>query len=106
MARSNAKTLLKARGIPYFEATGCYKRRREPSLVLQDVADNIKTVRQLANWYRQESILLIDANRHAILQTPRGDFVESLGQFNEVTQEESVFLDAWTECNGRYWVAS
>ena len=106
MAVSRAKAVLKKRGIPYFKAIGCYKGQQEPAFVLQDVADNLAIVQKLATWYKQESILLIDANRQARLETVDGELIESLGQFRETRKGIAEQRDSWTECHGRYWIAA
>ncbi len=98
-----AEIELAANGIPYFSALGFYKGNQEPVFVLQDVADNLKTVRKIARWNGQESILLIDANRRARLETVDGDLIGALGQFCEITETESKQVDAWTLCDGRYF---
>lgn len=104
-AHRHAKSVLNQRGIPYFEGTGCYKGEREDCFILQDIVDNLATVQQLAKWYQQESILLIDANRQARLETPQGELIKSLGTFREVRAPAAKY-DAWTRHDGRYWVAA
>ena len=105
-AISLAKSVCKARGIPFFEELGCYKGEREPAFIVQDVADNLKTVRQLASWHEQESLLLIDANRHARLEAPDGALLGALGAFRETRKGLAQQHDSWTEFNGRYWIAA
>ncbi len=105
-AIKHAKSVFRARGIPFFTATGCYKGLVEPAFVLQDVADNLKTVRQISGWYQQECSLRIAANRQARLETPSGDLIESLGKFCETRKGLAERRDSWTECGGRYWVAA
>ncbi len=106
LTNAYAKSFLYHHGIPYFNATGCHKGQREAAFVLQDVADNLDAVRHLAVAYQQESILRIDANRQARLETPQGDLIETLGKFQVTCECSAKKHDAWTKCNGRYWVTA
>lgn len=104
-ATSAAENALNARGIPYFNATGAYAGTREDSFVIQDIGENRLTAWTLAKWHAQDSILCIDANGMAGLEYLDGRPRTPLGRFREVSEQYARDRDAWTECNGRYFVA-
>ncbi len=88
-------------------ATGCgrYHGQAERCIVVvlhNDVAE--RTARFLANLYKQESVLYVDANQQARLETPDGELIESLGSFIQVSQITAVAKGSYTAVNGRHWI--
>lgn len=59
--------LLKSNSINYKELDGVYKGIHETSILVNDTIETRTLVNQIAMKYNQECIMLLDANRHAML---------------------------------------
>lgn len=99
---------LAARGFDYVPVRGSYKNIEEDSfLVLCDpIADayELGMLMSLARRYGQESIMLVDGNRHAALLNIGTGNAEALpGIFKAVPAHEARKLDAWTRRGGVYY---
>jgi len=94
-------------GLETGEVTGCYFGQRESSwLVEYATADYavLNWLLQLAAEYEQESILHIDAARHATLLYPYGNDAEALGKLVPVSPQAAQQLDSWTRIkSGQYY---
>jgi len=97
------KLQLKQHGVEYAIAQGCYKRQTEPALVVIDTEHARVIVQRLSRLLKQESILAIDANRHAQLETCDGVLIESLGILRNVPEQVARACDAWTRVGERFY---
>ena len=101
----NAGLLLKSHGIRFAECDGVYKGQHEKSyLVLCTDPDAERVVRNLATWHLQESVLAIDANRNARLETPAGSLIAELGRFVNVPESVAVREDGYTALSGQFFI--
>jgi hypothetical protein len=95
--------LLNKHLVPFLSVNGRYKGMNEQSYI---VPAGYK-VRSLGILDKQESVLLLGAlqgnARPARLQYSDGR-VQELGAFMEVTKEEAIAQDAYTEKNGAYFI--
>jgi len=100
---------LRALGYAVGDCWGCYKKRKEPALVVVDETPGNdqceKDVLRLARQYGQESVLAIDATRHASLIYCEDEKRESLGEWRAVPQSVAKARDAYTRRAGVYYVA-
>lgn len=87
---------LKAADVQYTVAQGCYKGATEPALVVTDTPHARRIVQGLCRHLNQESILAVDADRHAQLETCYGNLIEALGVFRNVPEGAARSCDAWT----------
>lgn len=60
--------LLNKNNISFKEIEGSYNGYKEKSLLVLDNIDNLILVNELVKKFNQESILLVDSNRHGILK--------------------------------------
>jgi len=97
------KLQLKQHGVEYAIAQGCYKQDCEPALVVLDTDHARGIVQRLSRLLKQESILTIDANRHARLETCDGQLIESLGILRNVPEKAARACDAWTRVGERFY---
>lgn len=98
------KSALDARGIAYRSAQGCYKGETEPAIVVYGYNDAERaTVQEFARLFEQESLLLVDANRAARLESPDGELIETLGIFRNVPEGAARSCDAWTRIGTEFY---
>lgn len=65
-----------------------------------------ETVHRLANAYHQDSLLHVDANRRASLESLQDGTRTELGTFREVSASEAASLRAFTQTSdGRFFAA-
>lgn len=100
------KSALDARGIAYKSAQGCYKGATEPAIVVIDTDATRATVQGFARLFEQESLLLVDANRAARLESPDGELIESLGRLRAVPEHVAKGRDAWTRVNDQFYITT
>lgn len=97
---------LRARDYDFAPVTGCYQGKEEESFIAlldQDGAGFYELCRLARRW-GQESILHVDANRHAVLHFINQEIggpdtnsqTQSLGIWRPVTEAVARALDAWT----------
>lgn len=93
------KTLLEESGLRFKPVQGCYKGILEDSFYVElDSQDDINTVYTLANYFGQESFLLVNDQRTAILYSCSDQNPTKLGKFTQVSEfiaktEESYTYD-------------
>jgi len=101
------KRQLRNAGYATAPCNGCYKNRREQSILVIDenpgLANCLNDVLRLAKVYRQESVLSVDVNRAATLVYIAGKR-EPIGRFVSVSKETAEISDGYTERGGRYYV--
>ena len=97
-----------ALGYASAECNGMYKGIAEPSILVIDHAPGTNNAERdvlgLARKYRQESVLAVDATRHASLVFIADGARVALGAFREVPKADAVKHEAYTERAGRYYV--
>ena len=98
------KNVLDRRGIPYRSAQGCYKGQTEPAIVVIDTDATRDAVQGLAWLFEQESLLYVDANRAARLETPGGTLIDTLGVLRAVPEHVAKARDAWTRVDDRFYI--
>jgi len=98
------KLQLKQHGVQYAIAQGCYKKDCEPALVVLDTEPARGIVQRLCRLLKQESILAIDANRHARLETCDGALIESLGTLRNVPEKVARARDNWTRVGDQFYI--
>ena len=100
---------LRHEGFATVQVKGCYAGEREPSiLVLDDRAYNDvceQTVLRLARQYDQESVLAVDANRHARLIFCEFENTKAIGRWHAVSAETVIRNPnaSYTERAGQYY---
>jgi hypothetical protein len=88
-------------GVPFQEATGCWRGKRELAYV---IVGNDSHVRHLARIYGQECYVAISENdRGAYLVRPDADRWESIGKLVYHGEQEPT-CDSWTCVDGCYYV--
>lgn len=96
---------LKALGLRYERALGCYKGVKELSfLVYCDTYCNVTEMVNIAlHEYTQDSALVLDARKSvAMLQYARN--IEIIGRaLVEVEEEQALACEAYTIIDGDYW---
>jgi hypothetical protein len=98
------KRALDKRGIPYRSAQGCYKGLLEPAIVVYGYdGAALATVQGFARLFEQESILAVDANRAARLETCDGTLIRGLGKLRNVPENVARALDAWTRVGNQFY---
>jgi len=97
------KLQLKQHGVPYAIAQGSYHGELEPSLVVHDTASARRIVQRLCRLLKQESILAIDANRSARLETCDGQLIESLGILRNVPEGAARACDSWSRIGDQFF---
>ncbi len=97
------KLQLKQHGVPYVIAQGSYHGELEPSLVVHDTASARRIVQRLCRLLKQESILAIDANRHAQLETCYGALIEPLGILRNVPENIARACDSWSRVGAQFY---
>jgi hypothetical protein len=107
-ATESLRSQLAARDFDFVQVRGCYKGKEEDSfLVLCDpIADDYELgmLIGLANRHGQESILLVDAQRHATLFYLGSDPEAIPGTFQAVSVTEARQCDAWTRRDNVYYI--
>ena len=98
------KLQLKQHGVSYAIAQGSYKGATEPALVVLDAEPARGIVQRLSRLLKQESILAIDANRHARLETCDGVLIESLGTLRNVPEKVARNRDNWTRVGDQFYI--
>lgn len=97
-----------ALGYASAECHGMYKGKAEPSIMIVDAApgsnDTERDVLGLARKYRQESVLAVDAMRHASLVFIGDGRRVALGPFRNVSRDAALQRDAYTTRAGQYYV--
>ena len=84
--------LLINNGISFKELDGNYNGQHELSILVIDTVDNRTIVNQLAMKYNQESILLLDSNRHAMLSKVISGATLALGPLlSSKSQPEALY---------------
>jgi len=97
------KLQLKQYGVSYAIAQGCYKGQTEPALVVIDAEPARGIVQRLSRLLKQESILAIDANRAARLETCDGTLIAGLGTLRNVPEQVARACDAWTRVGEQFY---
>jgi hypothetical protein len=97
------KRALDKRGIKWQAAQGVYKGNSEPAIVVIDTASTRATVQGLARLFEQESILLVDCNGAARLETCDGTLIRGLGKLRNVPENVARALDAWTRVGNQFY---
>lgn len=110
MALENAKAALVNNAIPFIEAEGCYKGQKERNIVAIVNSRSITACRLIAAGNNQESVLYVDSDGMAQLQTPAGRALANLGLLQQVSEVKALAADGYTKigndywiCTGRYW---
>ena len=97
--RSDAlRAALKAKNIRYIELEGVYKGKRERGFAAVWNAKSLKSIRQLAQFFGQESILYVDSVRRAslIYLDGRRDYRVSLGLWRNATKQEAEHHESYS----------
>ena len=92
----NLKRLLDSKKYNYVEALGSYKGSQEKSFVVDASEDIIQQLRSLADFFKQESILVVDELQKATLIYCNGK-KESIGEMISVSSLKG--LENWTMIN-------
>ena len=100
------KSALDSRGIEYKSAQGCYKGQTEPAIVVIDTDSTRATVQGFARLFEQESLLYVDANRAARLESPDGELIASLGRLRAVPEHVAKGRDAWTRVDDQFYITT
>ena len=102
---SYVKCALDERGIAYRSAQGCYKGQTEPAIVVYGYdAAALDVAQGFARLFEQESLLLVDANRAARLESPDGDLIKDLGKLRAVPEHVAKAQDAWTRIDDLFYI--
>ena len=104
--REKVLEILDKNNVTYTVGVGSYKGAVERCIMVvcyDKIAERV--ARYLAARYNQESVLYVDADRLARLETPQGDLIERLGHLVNVSRSEATKADAYTMIDGQYWVA-
>jgi hypothetical protein len=99
-AHDRVLELLINNSIPHKELEGVYKGTSEASILVPDTQDNKALINQIAMKHNQESILLLDSNRHAMLSQVANGVSMSLGQLvssKDRPDSENYSYDALSE---------
>ena len=92
-------------GFPFRECEGSYKGVREKSYIVTGAAAG-PTVHGLARLHKQESYLVVtEHDRTAYLVDPASGYHTHLGRFVAYGDTEPE-CDAWTLCDGVYFVVT
>jgi hypothetical protein len=99
---------LKKSGLSYKHLISCYKNKTESSyLVEYDTLDQRNELEKLAQFYDQETILLLDEDRNAVLynESEYGLTQIPLGKLRDISFNVAKELDAWSYCpvNDQYY---
>lgn len=97
------KNALDKRGFAWVAAQGCYNGCMEPAIVVLDTESARDTVQGLARLFDQESILVVDANRAARLETCDGTLIRGLGTLRIVAENVARACDAWTRIGENFY---
>lgn len=100
------KSALDSRGIEYKSAQGCYKGQTEPAIVVIDTENTREVAQNFARLFKQESLLFVDANRAARLETPDGELLETLGRLRAVPEHVAKGRDAWTRVDDQFYITT
>lgn len=79
--------------VPFFEAEGCYKGKREKTIVMDSQYTRVADM--IMREYNQESYLVHNNDRECCLVYSDGA-CQKIGVLEEISEQESVTLDAWT----------
>lgn len=99
-----AKNQLRHNDVQFTTAQGCYQGQTEPALVVIDTELSRGIVQRLCRALHQESILAVDANRVARLETCDGNLIESLGKLRSVPEHVAKARDAWTRVDNQFYI--
>ena len=100
---SYVKRALDKRGIAWKAAQGVYKGNSEPAIVVIDTASTRATVQGLARLFEQESLLLVDCNGSARLETCDGTLIRGLGKLRNVPENVARALDNYTRVGDQFY---
>lgn len=100
------KSALDARGIAYQSAQGCYKGQTEPAIVVIDTENTREVAQNFARLFKQESLLFVDANRAARLESPDGELLADLGRLRAVPEHVAKGRDAWTRVDDQFYITT
>jgi hypothetical protein len=100
-----ALTSLTRKGIRFAQGFGSYKGNKESNFVcLIDNQSQINDIKIIAEFFNQESILLVDANQRAVLLNGQVGTRTSLGRLIQVDKARALQEFNYTELNGSYYV--
>ena len=97
------KRALTQRGVNFTVAQGCYKGACEPSLIVIDTARARAIVQGFARLFEQESILAVDVNRQARLETCDGELIRGLGTLRHVQENVARACDSWSRVGAEFY---
>jgi len=94
-------------GLKFKSGRGSYKGINNPSyLVLIKSVEDLRAVLKLASRHSQESILLVDTDRSCELVYINSTIRTELGKWTEVLKHEVKGVEAFTQIDGRYFIAA
>ena len=109
--RHNSQLLenqFKYNGLNYKHLIGSYKGKLEASFLVEyDSQNERRLINSLAGKFNQESVLLLDEDRNAVLynESENGLTQIPLGKLKPITPRQAEKLDAWSYCpiNDQYY---
>jgi len=92
----------------YKTLIGCYKGNTEASFLVEyDNINEMVTLNKLAQHFDQETILLLDEDRNAVIynESDNGLTQIPIGKLRNITPKQAQKLDAWSYCpiNDQYY---
>lgn len=105
IAMSELAAWLDRLGFSWRLAVGSYKGAVEQSVIVDSVgASGVIQLRQLGASYEQECVLVVCDDGGAYLLPCDGGFAETVGFWHEVGVELALKQEAWTSCDGHWFV--
>jgi hypothetical protein len=93
-------------GFSFRKVSGSYKHEPEVSyIVLIESDGQYASLFRLADAFKQEAVIIVDANGYAALFAADGNHIQELGEFREVSAEEAANEGNYTHVDGRYYAA-
>lgn len=97
---------LTQQGLSFRKALGRYQGRDEAAYIVL-VHDEVeeRSLYRLAEAFKQDSVLSVDANGYAALFDADGKYLKNLGPFEEVSEEDAKTIGSYTYAGGKYYAA-
>lgn len=99
--KNHLKILTQLKSLNPVEVMGQYKGQREMSIVVD--ALHFNSIKKIARKFKQESILLIDADSNGTLLYLNDNRLQVVGSLRKISKQESLNSDSWSRMNNRYF---
>lgn len=98
------KEALTRRSMEFIEVNGVYKGTKEKSFAVKmNSSGDIHWIKAVARFFKQESVLAVDANKRAVLVFMGDNSGIELGTFHKVPKSVADSLEAYTETEDGFY---